>query len=133
MTVPLFDGWANRAGIPKYFDLRFLNGCTIGIDAVYFLEGLTLKEPHLSAVGGSHALDSHITKFVKNLQAAGISLHFVFDGLDSGSGNDRMVNSERAATMTRQAFELYTSKEADPAYASFQSAGYRPPICPLKR
>jgi len=123
VTVPLFDEWASGARIPKVFDLRFLTDRTIGIDAVYFLESLRSNEPHLSAVGGSHALESLITEFVKDLQAAGLSLHFVFDGLDSGNGHDRFANSKRAAALNYQAFELHTSEQALSANTSFESAG----------
>ena len=125
MAVPLFDEWASRAGISKTFNIRYLKGSTIGIDAVYFLETLRSQEPHLSAVGGSHALEHLIARQIHDLQGAGINIHFVFDGLDSGTTYDRFANAKRAATLNQQAFEFHTTEQERLAGDAFQSAGPR--------
>jgi len=92
------------------------------------LDGLKSKEPHLSALGGSLALESLTKDFVKDLQASGLSLHFVFDGLDSGAGHDRVANSKKAAELNRQAFELYMSEQGRSASHGFQATGCDFPV-----
>ena len=121
ISVPAFDAWVGK--VTKTFDLKFLQGSVVGVDAAHYLAGLP-KEPLLSALGGSPlALEAAISKAIAELHAAGLTLHFVFDGLDSGLNDDPFAASERAARLNNEAFALYESHQAEPAKQAFQSSG----------
>ena len=121
--VVTFDVWAAEKGIAKSFDLKFLQDRVIGIDAAYYIHGLN-KDPLLSALGGPPlAFESTVIKAVSHLQDAGLKLHFVFNGLDSGVGNDPIISSARAAQLGSEAFSLYESEQAKQARDLFKHSG----------
>ena len=121
--VPLFDSWAGSK-LAKTFDLTWLKDCTIGIDAAYFLESLRLQEPLLSGLGGSLALESLLIKAVRDMQSFGLSLHFVFDGLDTGNTNDSIAESKRASELATSAFEQSGRGQSSLASQTFKAAGF---------
>ncbi len=122
-VVSSFEQWTDSSHIAKQFDLKFLKDCTIGIDATYYLQSLP-QESLLSALGGAPlALESTITRATNELQKAGLILHFVFNGLDSGVGDDAAASSARAAQLSSEAFNLYEGKQPADAERSFGSSG----------
>lgn len=122
-TVVAFDVWAADKGIAKSFDLKFLQDRVIGIDAAYYIHGLN-KDPLLSALGGPPlAFESTVVNAVKYLQDAGLKLHFVFSGLDSGVGSDPATISARAAQLDGEAFTLYENEHGKQARDVFKASG----------
>ena len=100
----------------------------IGIDAAYFLERLLTppKEPLLSALGGLPlALEAIISKELDGLHAAGIKLHFVFDGLDCGVRADPFKASIESSAQIAKAFEIYEKDMANEAISVFRTSGTR--------
>ena len=122
-AVLAFDVWAVDKGVAKSFDLKFLQDRVIGIDAAYYILSLN-KDPLLSALGGSPlAFETTVIKAVKNLQDAGLKLHFVFNGLDSGIGSDPVTSSARAAQLGGEAFTLYETEQGKKAKDVFKASG----------
>ena len=122
-AVVAFDVWAADKGIAKAFDLKFLRDRVIGIDAAYYILNLD-KDPLLSALGGSPlAFESTVSNALKHLQNAGLKLHFVFSGLDSGIGSDSLTNSARAAQLGSEAFSLYENEQVKQAKDVFKASG----------
>ena len=122
-AVPVFERWAESSHIAKQLDLKFLKGCTIGIDAIHYLRSLP-QESLLSALGGAPlALESTIIRAISDLQKAGLTLHFVFNGLDSGVEENAAESSARAAQLSNEAFNLYEGKQAADAERSFGISG----------
>ena len=107
----MFDEWSTK--VTKTFDLKFLNDCTIGIDATYFLEKLLQDSLHLALGGSSPCLETKVAAWIHDLNAAGLKLHFVFNGLDSGVGSDPAANAARAAQINYEAFSAYEEKNAE--------------------
>lgn len=123
LAVKVFDVWAADKGLVKSFDLKFLQDRVIGIDAAYYIHGLN-KDPLLSALGGSPlAFKSTVINALKHLQDAGVRLHFVFNGLDSGVGSDSVTSSARAAELNNEAFTLYETEHAKQARDVFKASG----------
>ena len=60
---------------------------------------------------------------MKLLQDAGLRLHFVFNGLDSGIGSDSFTSSTRAAKLGDEAFTLYETQQAKQAIDVFRASG----------
>ena len=78
----------------------------------------------MSALGGPPlAFESTVINVVKLLQDAGLKLHFVFNGLDSGIGSDSLTSSARAAQLGDEAFTLYETQEAKKAKDVFKASG----------
>ena len=122
-AVVVFDVWAADKGLVKSFDLKFLQDRVIGIDAAYYIQN-TNKDPLLSALGGPPlAFESTVINAVKHLQDAGLKLHFVFNGLDSGVGSDPVTSSARAAQLDSEAFTLYETEQAKQARDVFKASG----------
>ncbi|KAL8768917.1 MAG: hypothetical protein Q9209_004972 [Squamulea sp. 1 TL-2023] len=120
--VPTFDTWA-ATRVTKSQRISSLNDAVIGVDATYYLEGST-KEPLVSALGGFPlALESNIVRELKDLQTAGLRLHFVFNGLDYGIEDDPFGPSLAAANNNAVAFETYESNQAAHAIQVFRSSG----------
>lgn len=121
--VVAFDVWAAEKGIAKSFDLKFLQDRVIGIDAAYYIQSLN-KDPLLSALGGPPlAFESTVINAVKHLQDAGLKIHFVFDGLESGVGSDPVASSARAAHLASEAFNLYETEQGKQARDVFKASG----------
>ena len=121
--MPVFEQWTESTGIAKQFDLKFLKDCTVGIDATHYLRTLP-QESLLSALGGAPlALESTIVRATRELRKAGLNLHFVFDGLESGVGDDPVVSAATAARFSSEAFNLYEGKRAAEAERSFGNSG----------
>ena len=118
-----FDVWAAEKGIAKSLDLKFLQDRVIGIDAAYYILGLK-KDPLWSALAGPPlAFESTIINAIKHLQDAGLKLHFVFNGLNSGIGSDPTTNSARAAQLDIEAFALYETEQPNQAKDVFKASG----------
>ena len=78
----------------------------------------------MSALGGSPlAFEKTVISAVKHLQDAGLRLHFVFNGLDSGVGSDPVESSARAAQLDSEAFTLYETEQAKQARDVFKASG----------
>lgn len=60
---------------------------------------------------------------MKHLQDAGLKLHFVFNGLESGVGKDPVTCSTKAAQFDSEAFTLYEAELAKKARDLFQESG----------
>ena len=132
-AVVAFDVWAADKGIAKSFDLKFLQDRVIGIDAAYYILGLN-KDPLLSALGGPPlAFESTVIDALKLLQDAGLKLHFVFNGLDSGIGSDAFTSSARAAQLGNEAFTLYESEQAKQARDVFRASGMLRSTIPYRK
>ena len=122
--VKAFDEWASK--VTKSFDLKFLNDCTIGIDAAYFVDALK-QESLQPALGGSPlCLETKVVAWIHDLNAAGLKLHFVFNGLDSGVGIDPAVSASRAAQINYDAFSVYEDEKADLANQTFRKGTLAP-------
>lgn len=107
----------------KSFDLKFLKDCTIGVDVAYFLRSLP-KESLQPALGGVPlCLETKAIARINDLQAAGLQLHFVFNGLDSGIGYDPVARAARAAEANHKAFSIYEARHAAEANEMFRSSG----------
>lgn len=107
----MFDEWSIK--VTKTFDLKFLNDCTIGIDATYFLDKLDQDSLQLALGGSSPCLETKVAAWIQNLSAAGLKLHFVFNGLDSGVGIDPAASAAKAAQINYEAFSAYEEKNAE--------------------
>ncbi|KAL8874440.1 MAG: hypothetical protein Q9174_000233 [Haloplaca sp. 1 TL-2023] len=122
MGIPIFDAWA-LSRVTKSMPITSLNGCVIGIDAAYYL-GITTKEPLLSALGGfPYALESAIAKELNDLQAIGLKVHFVFDGLNHGMDYDPFGASMTSATNNAAAFDTYDKDLPNQAIQAFRTSG----------
>ena len=104
----MFDEWSLKH--TKTFDLKFLNNCTIGVDAAYFLENLRPDSLQLALGGCSPHLETKVAGWIHDLNAVGLKLHFVFNGLESGVGSDQAANAARAAQINYEAFSAYEEK-----------------------
>ena len=117
--VPTFEDWASNNNSAKPFDLKFIRDCTIGIDAAHFLQSLP-QEALSSALGGAPlALESTVLSTIGALEDAGLKLHFVFNGLASGVGEDSSGRAAKAASLNKTAFKLYEEKHLTEAYKSY--------------
>ena len=90
--------------------LACLKDSVLGIDAMYYLSTFLTpaKEPLLSALGGFPlGLQKNIEKELQDIQSAGIELHFVFSGLDSGMNEDPFGPSIEIARINQNAFSTY--------------------------
>lgn len=106
--------------------LSCLKGGMIGVDAIYYLDTLLRahREPLLSALGGYPlGLEHTISTNLKNLQSAGVQLHFVFNGLEFGVDEDPFSRSTRAADTHASAFNIYEQDQAQDAIRIFKSSG----------
>lgn len=111
--------WAENEKVIKSLPLHHLDGCEIGVDATYFLESLG-AESLLAALGGSPiSLGAKITDAVTVLRDAGLSLHFVFDGLDYGITKDTFSTSVSVAKAVDEGFSRYDASEVDEARKTF--------------
>ena len=132
-AVVAFEVWAADKGIAKSFDLKFLQDRVIGIDAAYYILGLN-KDPLLSALGGPPlAFESTVSDALKLLQDAGLKLHFVFNGLDSGIGSDSFTSSATAAELGSEAFTLYETEQAKQARDVFKASGMLRSTVPYRK
>ncbi|KAL6721581.1 hypothetical protein ACLMJK_000685 [Lecanora helva] len=123
MGAPWFEQWVQSNHIAKHIDLKYLKDCTVGVDAIHYLRNVP-QEALLSALGGNPlTLMSNVIQAITDLQSAGIRLHFVFNGLDSGSEDDAPVSSVRAANLSNEAFNLYESKQPVEAERTFSASG----------
>ena len=117
--VPAFEEWASSNHSAKPFDLKFIRGCTIGIDVAHFLDNIP-QEALSSALGGTPlALESTVLNTVGALGHAGLKLHFVFNGLASGVGEDSSGRAAKAASLNNNAFKLYEEKHLTEAYKNY--------------
>lgn len=63
------------------------------------------------ALGGfSPYLETKVAAWIHDLNAVGLKLHFVFNGLESGVGSDQAANAARAAQINYEAFSAYEEK-----------------------
>ena len=69
------------------------------------------------------AFESTVINAVRHLQDAGLKLHFVFNGLESGIGRDPATSSARAAQLGSEAFTLYENDEGKQARDLFKASG----------
>lgn len=101
----------------------------VGIDANYYLENWLSppqKEALLSALGGFPlASEAAIIKELQDLQAVGLKLHFVFDGLDFGIKDDPFTQSITSARANAVAFDVYERDLAAEAAERFMSSGQK--------
>lgn len=72
------------------------------------------------------AFESTVIDTVKHLKDAGLKLHFVFNGLESGVGRDPVTCSTKAAQFDSEAFNLYEAEQAKKARDLFQESGALP-------
>ncbi len=107
----MFDEWSRK--VTKTFDLKFLNDCTIGIDAAYFLDNLLQDSLQLALGGSSPCLETKVAAWIHDLNAAGLKLRFVFNGLESGVGSDQAASAARAAQINYEAFSAYEEKNPE--------------------
>ncbi|KAL8908916.1 MAG: hypothetical protein Q9207_000492 [Kuettlingeria erythrocarpa] len=127
MGVLAFDAWAahsaNRGRVERSMPISALSGSTIGVDAAYYLEGHA-KEPLLSALGGFPlALESSIIREISDWQAVGITLHFVFNGLDNAINDDPFRPSLTSARAIALAFDTYDRYQPSQAIELFRKSG----------
>lgn len=119
------DVWSDR--LTKTTPLICLKDSVIGIDANYYLENwlsAPQKEALLSALGGFPlASEAAIIKELRDLQAVGVKLHFVFDGLDFGIKDDPFAQSIASAHANAIAFDVYERDLATEAAERFMSSG----------
>lgn len=121
--VRAFEQWVLSSQIAKQFDIKFLRDCTIGVEAIEFIR-LLPQDALLSALGGAPlALESSVKRATTELRSAGLKLHFVFDGLDSGVHGHSLPRSVNAAQLISEAFSLYENAQLPDAYDSFRRSG----------
>ncbi|KAI9678574.1 MAG: hypothetical protein M1817_005631 [Caeruleum heppii] len=126
MTIRTFDDWA--ASRAKTSPLGALKDAVVGIEAAYFLHRLLdtppTKEPLLSALGGfPFALASRIEEYLDDLQSAGITPFFVFDGMSFGKKGPSSADDSETVRRISQAWELYDRHQAIEAVATFGDSG----------
>lgn len=108
--------------------LTCLNDSVLGIDATHYLERFLApaEEPLLSALGGFPlSLENIIVKQLKNLQSAGVRLHFVFDGLDSALKDNSFGPSVASARAHAEAFITYERNQTKEAIKIFRNSGFK--------
>lgn len=69
------------------------------------------------------ASEVHIVKNLQDLQTAGLTPHFVFDGLDFGIKDDPFAQSIASARANAIAFDVYERDLAAEAADRFMSSG----------
>ena len=107
----------------KCLPLHNLKDCTVGIDAAYFLRNLG-PEGVLSALGGSPlSLGARITAQVTKLRNAGLSLFFIFDGLEYGLKIDPFAAAAGSARAVTEGFALYDASDDVEANRILKHAG----------
>lgn len=107
----MFDEWSIK--VTKTFDLKFLNNCTIGIDAAYFIDTLKADPLQLALGGFSPCFETNVAAWIHDLNTVGLKLHFVFNGLESGVGSDQAASTTRAAQINYDAFSAYEERRPD--------------------
>ena len=121
-TVRYFDEWVDKERLVKHGPLHFLKNSVIGIDAAYFLKQF-IYESVLTALGGSPIALEAIANAVKNLQDAGIGLHFVFNGLQYGKMEDPLAKSTFINSQNHAAFTRYEGGQPEMAKRDFKLLG----------
>lgn len=125
-TVRALDEWANARS--HHLPLSALKGAAIGIHASHYLDQHlnqhVTKEPLLGALGGfPFALKANIERELENLRGLGVTLLFVFDGLEVGKPVSDVAVRAQTARAFGQAWELYDSGHADQVVDAFSNAG----------
>ena len=121
-TVRFFDDWVEAEGLAKVGTLQCLKGATIGIDATFFARRF-IAEPLLTALGGSPIALEGVQNALQNLLDADISLHFVFNGLQSVKVEDPFAKAEAVNVDNGAAFALYESHRPLEARRAFGALG----------
>ena len=108
--------------------LSSLKDAVIGIDASYYLDQRLNKqsqEPLLNALGGfPFVLKSSIERELSTLKSHGISVVFVFNGLDfGGTRRGSTTTSTTAARAFESAWAAYDSGNVPEVLKGFQRAG----------
>ena len=94
----------------------------IGIDATHFSKQFVV-DPLLTALGGAPLALEGFANAVENLRAAGIGLHFVFNGLQYAKTENPFASSDFINTNNDAAFVQYEGNQPEPARRSFQALG----------
>ena len=117
--------------VTQAMPLSCLRGSVIGIDAAYYLEKLLAahKEPLLSALGGFPlSLETRIVQELGDIQAFGIKLYFVFNGLDWGIKDEPFAASIASARANANGFDIYERDQAKEAIDIFRNSGHDYPF-----
>ncbi|KAI4163464.1 MAG: hypothetical protein LQ342_002971 [Letrouitia transgressa] len=125
MGVTRFEEWADKR-VVKSMPITCLADSVVGFDASYYLDRLLSPavDSVSSALGGwPLGLESNIVKELRNFQQAGITPHFVFNGLDSEIRDDPFGPSLSWARTNAQAFEIYEKELPGDAIEMFKRSG----------
>ena len=58
-------------------------------------------------------METKVAAWIQDLNAVGLKLHFVFNGLESGIGSDQAASAARAAQINYDAFSAYEERRPD--------------------
>ncbi|KAL1980154.1 hypothetical protein VTN96DRAFT_4585 [Rasamsonia emersonii] len=126
MPIRALDDWA--AGRTVSLPLSALKGAVVGVDASHYiyqhLHHHSTREPLLIALGGfPFALKANIERELQTYKNLGITLVFVFNGLDFGRRDPQPQARAESARAFEQAWELYDQQQADQVVDAFSNAG----------
>ncbi|KKA17790.1 hypothetical protein T310_8266, partial [Rasamsonia emersonii CBS 393.64] len=125
MPIRALDDWA--AGRTVSLPLSALKGAVVGVDASHYiyqhLHHHSTREPLLIALGGfPFALKANIERELQTYKNLGITLVFVFNGLDFGRRDPQPQARAESARAFEQAWELYDQQQADQVVDAFSNA-----------
>jgi hypothetical protein len=124
LVVQSVQEWA--AARPQSLPLSALKDATIGVDASYYLDlrlNKTGREPLLHALGGlPYSLKSVVEQDIEILQGLGISLVFVFDGLDFRNKEQSSLKTLANLRANEDGWQHYLEGDADLTAQDFARA-----------
>ncbi|OAA72269.1 XPG I-region protein [Cordyceps fumosorosea ARSEF 2679] len=111
-------------GLATSFDLAELDGCSVAIDATYYLgyllDNSSAHEPLLPALGGLTGITTHINQNLDLWGKSNITPFLVFDGLSITGQDEVSLKRARAANAkTDEAWNLYSQSSAEQAVNTF--------------
>ncbi|KAJ5893497.1 hypothetical protein N7495_005188 [Penicillium taxi] len=133
MPIRPLDEWflSPHSNRTQKLPLSTLKDTVLGIDASWYLQQHLInpatREALLGALGGfPFALKKAIEKELSTFKSFGISLVFVFNGLQFGKQDRHNKPFPVSALAFEQAWELYDAQQADQVVDAFCNAGMGP-------
>ena len=123
-----FKDWALKEAAYYTDNLSALRGDVLGIDAEEYLAGLLIaqnREPLLPALGGlPFSLRQRVDDDLQRFRDAGVSVMFVFNGLDLACRDRGSIfkGAARAAETLESAWRIYDAGKGDEAVSAFGRA-----------
>ena len=124
--APKLDDWATRNRLVQTFPLSILKDAVIGVDASYYLHlrlNVVNEDPLIHALGGiPFCLKSIVEDDIRAMKEAGVTLIFIFNGLDFVNKSPSTSRSFESLKAQEDAWQRYLSGDAKSPLDMFQKA-----------